>query len=247
MSWFEGVGLISTCALFLPIVIIFALRLAWYKSFPALLAYYIIVFGFNLFSLELIKADKSFVYYYGVAYNFLDAPLMLTFMTYFSKTAGFRKKLKLFICIFVLFELIVIAMYGFTIHAATIVMAPGLLLLLWLTFKFFIHQVKITIEHQKAAGKAVMVASLLFAYGGYSFVYVVYYLIKTQYKTDTFIVYYLITIVSSILISTGIVFERKRVRQLKELRVARKELKVIYGSSEIKTAVPEKQPQWKNL
>jgi hypothetical protein len=247
MSWFEVVGLISTSALFLPIVIIFALRLAWYKSFPALLAYFIIVFGFNLFSLDFIKADKNFIYYYGVASNFLDAPLMLTFMTYFSKTAAFRKKLKLIIPVFVLFEVIVIAINGFNVHATTIVMAPGLLMVLWLSLVFFIHQIKITIAHQKAAGKAIMVASLLFAYGGYSFVYVVYYLIKTPYKTDTFLVYYLITIFSSVLISTGIIYERKRVKQLKELRVARKELKVIYGHSEKDTAVSEKQPQWKNL
>jgi len=248
MSWFEVVGLISTSALFLPIVVIFALRLAWYKSFPALLAYYIIVFGFNLFSLDFIKGDKTFIYYYGVTSNLLDAPLMLAFMTYFSKTAAFRKKLKLIIPIFILFEFIVIAIFGYNVHATTIVMAPGLLLVLWLSFTFFVHQVKITIAHQKAAGKAIMVASLLFAYCGYSFVYIVYYLIKTPFKTDTFLVYYLITVFSSVILSTGIIFERKRVKQLKELRVARKELKVIYGGgSETKTAVPEKQPLWKNL
>ena len=53
MTWLEVMGLISTIALFVPIIIIFALRLAWYKSFPALLAYYIIVFGYNLLSLGL--------------------------------------------------------------------------------------------------------------------------------------------------------------------------------------------------
>jgi hypothetical protein len=247
MTWFDVVGLISTSALFVPIIIILALRLAWYKSFPALLAYYIIVFCFNLFSLDIIKADKSFVYYYGVTNNFLDAPLMLSFMTYFSKTASFRKKMKLIIPAFLLFEILAIVIYGFNIQTTIVVMAPGLLLVLGFSLLFFIHQAKLTIVHQKAAGKAFIVAALLFAYGGYSFIYVVYYLLKTPYKADTFLVYFLVNIFSSLLLSAGIIFERKRVRQLTELQTARKELRVIYGRSETNTAASEKQPLWKNL
>jgi hypothetical protein len=231
MTLFNVVGLISAIALFLPIIIILTLRLAWYKSFPALLVYYFLVCGHSLFSLDFMNTNKTFIYYYGVLNNFLDAPLMLTFMTYFSKTAIFRKKLKIMIAVLVLFELIVIAIVGFNIKAAIIVMAPGLLLILVLSLLFFIHQAKITVVYQKAAGKAFIAASLLFAYGGYNFIYVVYYLLKTPYKADTQIVYYLVTTFSSLVIAAGIFFERKRVKQLTELKVAREELKVIYGGS----------------
>jgi hypothetical protein len=247
MTWFNVVGLVSAITLFLPIITILSLRLAWYKSFPALLAYYMLVSCHTFLTLDFMTAGKSLIYYYGVTNNFLDAPLMLSFMTYFSKTVSFRKKMKLIILSLILFELIVIAIYGYNINAAIIVMTPGLLLVLGFSLMFFIHQAKITIIHQKAAGKALIIASLLFAYGGYSFIYVVYYLLKTPYKTDTFLVYFLITIFSSLLISAGIIFERRRVRELKELQTARKELKVIYGRSEKNTAVSEKQPQWKNL
>ena len=247
MNWFNVVGIIATFSLLLPVIIILAFRLAWYKSFPALLVYYTITFGYNLFSLGFFKIDKVFMDYYGPLNNFLDAPLMLSFMTYFSKTALFRKKMKLVIPVFVLFEIIVIAIYGFNVTATIIVLGPGLLLVLCFSLLFFIHQAKITIIHQKAAGKALIVASLLFAYGGYSFIYVVYYLLKTPYKTDTFLVYYLITIFSSLLIATGIIFERKRVRELMELQTARKELKVIYGRAE-KTdrALSLKEPRFKS-
>jgi hypothetical protein len=231
MTLFNVVGLISAIALFLPIIIILTLRLAWYKSFPALLVYYFLVCGHSFFALDFMNTDKTFIYYYGVLNNFLDAPLMLTFMTYFSKTAIFRKKLKIMIAVLVLFELIVIAIVGFNIKAAIIVMAPGLLLILVLSLLFFIHQAKITVVYQKAAGKAFIAASLLFAYGGYNFIYVVYYLLKTPYKADTQIVYYLVTTFSSLVIAAGIFFERKRVKQLTELKVAREELKVIYGGS----------------
>jgi hypothetical protein len=247
MTWFEVMGIVSTSVLFLPIITIFALRLAWYKSFPALLFYYAMVASQNFLSLAFIHVNKDFVRDYGVISNFLDAPLMLTFLTYFSKTASFRKKMKLVIPIFVLFELIVIAAKSFNIYSAMIIiLPPGLLLVFYFSCVFFIHQAKITIMHQKAVGKACIVASLLFAYGGYSFIYVVFYLLKTPYKADTFLIYYLVSIVSSLLLTTGIIFERKRVSQLAELQTARKELKVVYGRPDTGTAAPKKQPLWKN-
>ena len=246
MNWFNAVGMISTFSLFLPVLFMVVCRLTWYKSFPALLVYYTITFSFNLLSLDYIKADKIFIYYEGLATNFLDAPLMLTFMTYFSKTAIFRKKMKMIIPFFLLFEIIVIAVYGFNIKAAIIVLGPGLLLVLGFAMFFFIHQAKITIVHQKAAGKALIAASLLFAYGGYLFIYIVYYLLKTPYKTDTFLVYYLVSIFSSVLIGVGIIYERKRVRELMELQTARKELKVIYGRAEEKEmALSKKEPRFR--
>ncbi|MDP4263183.1 MAG: hypothetical protein Q8941_11705 [Bacteroidota bacterium] len=242
MTWYTVVGIISTIALSLPVISILTFRLAWYKSFPALLVYYLIVFGFNFVSLNFIRVDKNFIYYYGVANNFLDMPLMFSFMTYFSKTALFRKRMKLVIPVFLLFEIIVIALYGFNVRSSVIVVGPGLLTVLVFSVVFFVHQVKITIIHQKAAGKAFIVTSLLFAYGGYSFIYVVYYLIDTPYKADTFLVYYLVNIFSSLVISTGIFLERKRVQQLAELQVTRQELKVIYGRAETNTAASLKRP-----
>ncbi len=247
MTWFQVVGIISTSALFLPVIFIFALRLSWYKSFPALIAYYTIMFIFNFLSLGIIGADKNFMNYYGILNNFLDAPLMLTFLTYFSKTASFRKKMQLVIPAFVLFEMIVILINGFNIQSAIIALGPGIILVLCFSGLFFIHQAKITIIHQKAAGKALMIAALLFAYCGYSFIYVVYYLIKTPHKVDAFLVYFIINLFSSLLISTGIILERKRVKHLTELLTARKELKVIYDRSETHETISIKRPQWENL
>ena len=247
MSWFNVVGIVATFSLFLPVIIILASRLAWYRSFPALLVYYAITFGYNLFSLGYFKVDRVFMDYYGTLNNLLDAPLMLSFMTYFSKTALFRKKMKLVIPVFLLFEILVIGLFGFNTNATIIVMGPGLSLVLCFSLLFFIHQAKITIVHQKAAGKALIVASLLFAYGGYSFIYVVYYLLRTPYKTDTFLVYYFVTIFSSLLVATGIIFERKRVTEIVELQTARKELKVIYGrAEETDRALSKKEPRFKS-
>ena len=203
MTAFKLMGLISTMALCLPIVILFTTKLGWYRSFPALLVYYLFVFSYNLLQLGYLESNTQFQYYHGVFNNLIDTPLMLGFLLYFSQTAAFRKKLLIVIAGFVGFEIIVLAMYGFNAVATTIILAPGLLITLIIALLFFIHQVKIAVMHHKAIGKAIMAASLLFAYVGYCFVYTVFYLIQPVYKNDAHLVFFLITIFSSITISVG--------------------------------------------
>jgi hypothetical protein len=231
MNWYDVVGLISSIALFVPIIIILLLRLAWYKSFPALLIYYLLVSCQTFLALNFMNASKSFIQMYGITNNFLDAPLMLTFMTYFSKTASSRKKMKIVIGVLIVFEAVTIAIYGYSKQAVPIVLGPGVLSVFIFSALFFFHQAKITIVYQKAAGKALMTASLLFAYSGYLFIYIVYYLLKTPHKADAFLIYYCVTTFSSLIFSAGLFYERKRVKHLTELKIVRQELKIIYGQS----------------
>ena len=234
MTLFNLIGFISTVALAIPIIALLATKLSWYKSFPALFIYYLIVFSYNLFLLGYININGNFKYYHGVFNNFLDTPLILTFLLYFSKTPAFRKKLHVTILGFIVFEIIILAIFGFNTKATTIILAPGLVLTLAISLMIFMHQVKIAVENHKAIGKAIMAASLLFAYVGYCFVYSVFYLVKPANREDAFIVFFLITIFSSIIMSAGIYLERKRVLKLLELQTTREELKAIYGEEETK-------------
>jgi hypothetical protein len=231
MTLFNWMGLLTTIALVLPIITLLVCRLAWYKSFPILLFYYCFVLSYNLAHLGYIKASRDFTFYFGTISNLLDTPLVLFFLTYFSKTAIFRRRLIIAIGAFMLFEILIVAVYGLTTRAATIIMGPGFILIVALSLLFFIHQVKIAVMYHKAIGKAIMATSILFAYVGYSFVYTVYYVLETPSTSDTYIVYFLITIASCVSMATGIFFERKRVRKLGELRTTRKELNDIYGAS----------------
>ena len=228
MNLFEIMGLVSAVALALPVITLLISQLTWYRSFPAIFFYYLLVLSYTMVLLGYIGIGDGSRRYLGVLCNFLDTPLILLFLLYFSKTIYFWKKLMTAALAFIAFELIVIIMYGFNTRATTIVLAPGLIITLVISLLFFIHQVKISVVYHKAVGKAVMISSILFAYVGYSFVYVVYYLIKPVYKEDAHLVYFLIIIVSSTAMSVGIYIEKSRVRQLVELKTTREELKAIY-------------------
>jgi hypothetical protein len=230
MTLLNSMGLISTIAILVPIISILALKLAWYKSFPALLLYYLFLLSYNLVNLAYINVgNPAILNYHKIVNHLVETPLILSFFTYFSRTVEFRKKLLLSIAVYVGFEITMIGLYGFTPRAITYIMAPGLLIILALSSMFFLHQVKIAVIYHKAVGKAIIIASLLFAYSGYSFVYVVDYVIETQYTMDVYLIYYLITIITSIPVAIGIYFERKRIRHLSELQTTREELKKIYG------------------
>lgn len=230
MNLFKWMGLISTIALALPILFILLLKLPRYRSFPALLAFYILFFINNIFILGYLNIGNT---------NFsmlVETPLILLFLTYFSKTSAFRKRLLITVAGFACFELLTLGFYGFSERGLMTIKGPGILLVLFFTLSFFIHQVKITVVYHKAAGKALMVASLLFAYVGYGYVYVVNTLINTPFKEDAHLIYFLVTIFSSLTMAGGLIFEQKRVRQLEELKITRKELKAIYGGEKEKTA-----------
>ena len=220
-------GLISTVALSLPILTIIATKLYGYRSFPALLVYYAIAVGDNFLTQGYIHADKAFIRYYGISNNLLEAPLILFFLTYFSTSAQLARRMKILIAAFVGYEAIIVSIFGFTRNAIIITMGIGLLLILSFCVIFFVRQTKITIMHRKATGKALIAASFLFSFGCYSIIYLMYYIFKTP-KTDTFLVYFLVTTFSSMLICAGIVVERKRVQKLNELKQTRKELSIIY-------------------
>lgn len=238
MNLFKLLGLISTFALLVPLVMLLATRLTFYKSFPFLFVYYLILFTFNLLVLQYIQIPVDFKRYHGILNNLLDAPLMMGFLMYFCRTPQLKKTLKFALIGFLLFEVCVLVLYGYSRQASVIISGPGLLLVSVFALLFFIHQVKIAVVYHKAAGKALIIASVLFAYIGFTYVYVVFYFLNKSYQQDAHIVFFLITIFSSISISIGIGLERKRVRQLTELKTTREELKQLYAGQQKQTTTP---------
>jgi len=185
-----------------------------------------------------IAANPSVVNYWGLANNLLDTPLMLTFLVYLSSSVSFTRRIRVLAGAFIIFEVVVVMILGLNTNAITIILGPGLVIVFGLCGYFFIKQTKIAITHRKATGKALIAAALLFAYGCYGLIYLMYYVFKTPYIEDTFLVYFLVVTLSSLLICAGIFVEEKRIRKLHELKLTRRELSDIYANE--KKAVPVK-------
>jgi hypothetical protein len=245
MTLNSTIGLISTIALSLPVLCIVALRLTTHRSFIALLIYYLSALIYNFFTNGYVQTNPQVVKYWGLANNLLDAPLMLYFTIYFRTSKKYSTNILRLIGLYIVFEAAVLAVNGFNSGSITVILGPGLLIVFGLWIGFFVKQARMAIENKKATGKALTAAAMVFGYGCYLFIYLMYYIFKTHiekgvvnqaYVDDTFLVFYLGSTFSSLLLATGLLVESKRVQKLYELKITRRELSSIYTNT--KAAAP---------
>ncbi|HEU4576246.1 MAG TPA: hypothetical protein VFS36_14690 [Chitinophagaceae bacterium] len=237
MSWNHIMGYVSTAALFIPVALIILLRMYNNKSLLALLVYYSIALVCNLMTENIITPTASIVKFAGYSNNFLDAPLTLFYLLYFTRSQALRKKILYGIMGFIAFEVVAVAILGINLQAITLVLGPGIVVILSLSIRFFIQQIEAVVQHGKSPGKALMIASTLFSYGGFLILYLFFFVFKTNDTKNTFLVFYLVSTFASALLSAGLLFEKKRFRELAELKIARKELSLLYPDE--KPTVPK--------
>ena len=227
-------GIISSIGLFVPFALILVLKLFSNRSFLALATCYFIVGVQNLMRQSVFDIPRVIYQSMSLVDNILEVPLMLLFLTFFSTSALMTKRIKTCIYIFLGFEAIILLVFGFNVKAIRIILAPDIALIVAISFSFFMRYVRLSVSNSKSIGKAVMASSVFISYVLFSIVYVFYYLIKNQqYRVDAELIYYLVSILSAILMSIGILIENKRFKKLDELRHTRKELATIYGEKKV--------------
>ncbi len=227
-------GIISALALLIPVLVIIALRLFTNKSFLALAIYYLIVSLQILMKQNVINASQSFYQSFVVASNLLDAPLMLSFLLFFKVSPIMTKRLSMAILGFIGLELVVVAARGFNIQAVIITLGPDIAIVLVVSLLLFLRNARLAVSNSKNLGKAIMICAILLSYSLYSLVYIFYYLEQNKkYQDDARLIYYLVTILSALIMAVGIIIENKRIKKLDELKNTRRELATIYGDKNV--------------
>jgi hypothetical protein len=222
------IGIIASFALLLPVLIIVCCKLYKHISLPCLLFYYLTTAVYNLAGEGIIPSTKESRNFLGIINNYLDVPLMLVVLLLFCTSK--RKQIAIYISIvaFVLFEIFVGILFQFKRESLTYILGPGILLIFCWSVILFAQHVKISIEKNKGFGKTFMITSILFAYGCYIMIYYFYYIQKTKAVSDVFLIYYIVSIISSLLMAAGLILIYKKSKQIKELQTTRKELAVFF-------------------
>lgn len=213
MNWPYYISLLSAVALSLPLILIIGLRLYANKSFLALGIHYLLAFSYNLMTSELLSVSVAWKRHLAITNNFMDFPLILIFLLYFTSSWRLSKQLLACGLVFISFEIITVLITGFNITSTTIVLGPGILITLICCFYFFLKHIQVNPDHPQEPGKIVMLSSILFSYGSYALIYIFHYVLKMPYIDDVFLVYYLVTTIASIAMATGIWMERKIITQ----------------------------------
>lgn len=225
------VGIIYSTAILLPVILIAIHRLYELKCFLALSIYYLLGFFNTLITQNILIVKPDFQNGFSTTFSLLEAPLLLTFLMYFSYSSSLTKQIRYAILGFILFETVVIAVMGYNRNSLSVITGPGLLMIISLSAWFFVRQVKIATTHGKSVGKALLTSSFLFVSGCYGFIYIMHYIFRIPGGADENIIYLISSALSVLVVSAGIIIENKRIRRLKELLVTRQELQVLYRNN----------------
>ena len=245
MNWQDAIGILSTLALFTPVFVIVVTKLIRYKQYLPLFIYCVLAFGFNLMTEHLINVPKSIERFYGISNNLTDMPLMLGFLLFQIPSSVQKKRMKILLGAFIVFEIVLIFMYGITVKTITVTMGPGLVIVFGYSLFYFVYTVKRSFIHNKFVGKAIVASALTFAYGCFIIIYLMHYVLNLKDLSSLFLIYYFITIIYCIILSVGLHIESKRKSKLYELLITRKELKRFFADEKKPAAPKGTTGQWK--
>jgi hypothetical protein len=223
-------GTLCAIAFLLPAIIILSSRLLINISLIALVVYFLLVTTCTLMGVEIIIVDKQIQRNLGIINNYLDVPLILTAMLMFCIEKTKRRFIATIIIAFTVYELVIFFQYKLSILSSKYIMGPGIVLVLAFSVYFFVNNIKNTIVQGKGVGKTLMITSILFAYGCYFIVYLFAYIQSTSDRKDVFIIYYLASIIFSGVMSAGLIWIKRRLREIKEVQTTRRELNVFFNS-----------------
>jgi hypothetical protein len=229
MSWNAILGIACIISFTFPIVVIFYNRYYTHRSLAALLAYYTLIFLDNLFAEAIIPVNANVSSFISILDNYCDVPLMLTALLFFCPSKQKQNRIRTLTYVFILYEIAIAMIFGFSNESITYILGPGLLLILIYAGYLFMRQVKFSIYHGKNHGRVIMLSSILFVYACYALIYIFHYIQKTPYKSDVLKLYFIASIVSSIVMAVGLHLMRKRMRELESLKITRKELAIFFG------------------
>ena len=211
-NWIYWFGLFTITCMLLPVVLIL-LKKQFSPGFISLSIYFLLTALYNFLLIVVPDFPKDVRRYLGVANNLLDAPLMLIFLSHLVHSASLKKLTRSCMLAFVVFELGIVLLFGFTIKAISIFSGPGLIIVLSFSFYLFTRHIRVAITQRMDIAKTMMVSGVLFGYAVYFMVYLFYYVMNTPNKIDALIIYFFASIVASILLSFGLIREKNESAQ----------------------------------
>jgi hypothetical protein len=173
-------------------------------SFLALAFYLAQIVFLDLVSTKVIQLGDLTTFYIGTVNNLLDAPLILIFLLYFSKSEKINKLIYISIGALLIYDLIIYLTMGLTNRFLTFVIGPGLFVVTAFAFYFFVDQLKAAMYHRKEMGNAFISGGLVFTYACFLFIYMMFYVLNSDHLMDIYMIYHITFMVLAVSLITGI-------------------------------------------
>ncbi|MBO9565978.1 MAG: hypothetical protein J7621_24590 [Niastella sp.] len=192
---------------FVPAVIVMLKKL-WQASPFQYFAIYWIINGLVNTMFLFDKINKQFVEVTSVIYNALDIPMMVGIIYLSAFSLALRKFIRVGMGIFILFEIFCLIRGGLKYDSLKYVLGIGLLfimtIIIW-QISLYLQQV---VHATREKALLLIHGALLFQYGTYIVVYIFdYFLQNVADGVDKFLIYYISTIISIGIGSSGLLLK----------------------------------------
>jgi len=205
---FHLISIAAVASYFVPILIV-VMKKAWRDQFFLLFAVYWCVGGMiNVFDV-VPGVSKHLLHNITIFYNMLDIPFMLGIL-YFTTAYNFIRKTAIAgIVLLLLVQVISIIKGGISYDSQKYALGVGVALVLCIVAMEIIRYMQ-KIEHStRQNAKMFVYAALLFEYATFIVIYIFDYILISEDRKDSFIIYYISTLVAILIASCGFLLFRK--------------------------------------
>ena len=209
-SGIRWVSFISTFILLLPLITIFIKRTTWNKSFIPFAGCFILMFCIGLINNEYINFGEEVNDVFITTSIILQAPLILLFLNYFILNPELKKAIRVSLLTYLIGGAVFLVFKPINSQTIGLLLGAGLTLVLIYSLIIFLRQIKESIHSRRETGKAFMISAIVFAYACYLFIYLMTYIFNSTEKKEIIMLFQLATIVSTLLVSFGLLIDITR-------------------------------------
>lgn len=205
---YHVISIAAVISYFVPLLIVL-LKKAWRDQFFLLFAVYWTVGGIiNLFDI-IPGTSKHLLHNITIFYNMLDIPFILGIL-YFTTSYNFVKKAALTgIILLLLVQLVSIISGGISYDSQKYALGFGVGLVICIVSMEIIRYMQ-KIEHStRQNAKMFIYAALLFEYATFIVIYIFDYILISEDRKDSFLIYYVSSLVAILIASCGFILFRK--------------------------------------
>lgn len=194
---------------FIPLALVL-LRGLWRDKFFLLFALYWSTGGIINCPDLIPSFPAELMYTVGLTYNLLDIPVILTIFYYTGSSPMVRRFAGSALIAILLIEVVSIIFAGFDYAALKYTIGPGIALVMTILIWEILRYLQQIEQPNRQTAKVFIYAALLFEYATFILIYIFDYFIADSTREDSFVIYYISTIVAIVIASSGYLLFRKK-------------------------------------
>lgn len=205
---YHFISIAAVASYFIPLLIVI-LKKAWRDQFFLLFAVYWSVGGaINLFDI-VPGVPQHLLHNITIFYNMIDIPFILGIL-YFTTSYNFVKKTAVAgIALQLLVQLVSIVNGGISYDSQKYALGIGVLIVICIVSLEIIRYMQ-KVEHStRQNAKMFVYAALLFEYATFIVIYIFDYILIAEDRKDSFIIYYVSSLVAILIASCGFILFKK--------------------------------------